>query len=619
MTRPLIELERVSFAYESRFLEDRSATREWAVEDISLEVARGSHVAILGRNGSGKSTLARLIMGLERADAGRLSFAGLNPEREEDGWLIRRRCGLVFQNPDNQLVATTVEEDVAFGPENLGLPADEIRRRVDRALDLVGLGASAGRPPSELSGGQKQKLAIAGILAMEPECLILDEATSMLDPASRASFLALIRKLHEERGITVLNITHNMDEVLVAERVHVLHEGHILMSGTPSEIFRSPARIRASGLDVPAFAAISEGLFTRHNIAMPLAAAGSADQAERALRGSFQVRKVPRTSDPAAGEASCPADAETETVVRIEHLSYRYPRAGAASHPALEDISFTVRRGEFFGIMGQSGSGKSTLIQHLNGLLRPGSGRVTVLGHDLGRPADIRALRRRVQLLFQYPEHQLFAETVREDIAFGPTKLGVPADEISDRIAVAARITGLAPEWLGRSPFELSGGEKRRVALAGILAMQPELLILDEPAAGLDPAGRDEILSYLHELSRGEVTIILVSHSMEDLARLCDRVAVLHEGRLLAVDCVERVFADADLLAASEMTQPAVRAFLCRFSAELPGLDVNVRTPEAAVDALDRWLEPRVTAAGGAPRVLESGGAPRAHGSGGVR
>ncbi len=609
MTRPLIELERVSFAYESRFLEDRSATRDWAVEDISLEVARGSHVAILGRNGSGKSTLARLITGLERADAGRLSFAGLNPELEEDGWRIRRRCGLIFQNPDNQLVATTVEEDVAFGPENLGLPADEIRRRVDRALDLVGLAAAAGRPPSELSGGQKQKLAIAGILSMEPECLILDEATSMLDPASRASFLALIRDLHERRGITIVNITHNMDEVLAAERVHVLHEGRILMSGTPPEIFRSPAQIRAIGLDVPAFAAISEGLFTRHGFAMPLAAASSAAAAEEALRESFRVRNAPQTSDHTAAAAPHPAAAEKETVVRIEHLSYRYPRAGAASHPALEDISFTVRRGEFFGIMGQSGSGKSTLIQHLNGLLRPAGGRVTVLGHDLARPADIRALRRRVQLLFQYPEHQLFAETVREDIAFGPTKLGVPEAEIADRIAAAAQITGLAPEWLGRSPFELSGGEKRRVALAGILAMQPELLILDEPAAGLDPAGRDEILSYLHELSRGRVTIILVSHSMEDLARLCDRVAVLHEGRLLAVDRVERVFADPDLLAASEMVQPAVREFLCRFAAELPGLDVNVRTVEAAVDVLDARLEPLVTVTGAASRASAAGGA----------
>ncbi|MDI9469504.1 MAG: energy-coupling factor transporter ATPase [Bacillota bacterium] len=607
MTRPLIELERVSFAYESRFLGDSSAGREWAVEDISLELARGSHVAILGRNGSGKSTLARLITGLERADAGRLSFAGLNPLDEEGAWRIRRRCGLIFQNPDNQLVATTVEEDVAFGPENLGLPAAEIRRRVDRALELVGLTQAASRPPSELSGGQKQKLAIAGILAMEPECLILDEATSMLDPASRRSFMELVTNLHRHEGITILNITHNMDEVLAAERVHVLDEGRILMSGTPAEIFRNASRIRSIGLDVPAFAAISEGLLARHGFPLPLEAAGSATAAEHVLRSYFSLREAPKPADRRPVQTPPAAAREAETVVLVESLSYRYPRAGAVSGPAIDDISFQVRRGEFFGIMGQSGSGKSTLIQHLNGLLRPTTGRVTVLGHDPGRPADIRALRRRVQLLFQYPEHQLFAETVREDIAFGPLKLGVPADQINERITAAARITGLEPEWLGRSPFELSGGEKRRVALAGILAMQPELLILDEPAAGLDPAGRDEILSYLHELSRSGITIILVSHSMEDLARLTDRVAVLHEGRLLAVDRAERIFADRRLLARSGMSPPACRSFLGRFAGDLPQLDLDVRTAEAAVDALDLWLEPRQAAPPAAPRTPEAG------------
>ena len=588
VTRPIVALERVSFAYEAM---DELA---WAVEDVSLEVARGSHVAILGRNGSGKSTLARLITGLEIAAQGTVHFDGLDCADEELGWQVRRRCGLIFQNPDNQIVASTVEEDVAFGPENLGVPSEELRRRVERELGRVGLAGLELASPASLSGGQKQKLAIAGVLAMEPDCLILDEATSMLDPSARRSFLELVLDLRRRDGLTVINITHDMSEVMLADRVFVMHEGRILMSGSPAEIFRHVPQIRAIGLDVPAFAATSYALLKQHDMAMPLAAAGDEEEALRAIEARFRLRPEPLPPNWQAPQRLVRA----EPAIVTHQLSYSYPQSGREGRPALRDVSLEVKRGEFFGIMGASGSGKSTLVQHFNGLLRAAPGRVTVLGHDLARAKDIRALRRRVQLLFQYPEHQLFAETVREDIAFGPRRLGVDEGEIEARIAEAAEITGLDLDWLERSPFELSGGEKRRVALAGILAMRPELLILDEPAAGLDPAGRDEILSYLHTLSRGEVTIVLVSHSMEDLSRLCDRVAILGDGELRALDTVDAIFENRAVLEANELAEPDLRRFMGRLADWIPGLDLRPRQVEDAVAELQRHLQPREATAG---------------------
>jgi energy-coupling factor transport system ATP-binding protein len=242
-----IQVERVRFEY------DRHTPYSlMAVCDVSMEVPRGGHVAVLGRNGSGKSTLARMLNALEVPDSGRVLVLGQDTADDASVWDIRRACGMVFQNPDNQIVGTTVEEDVAFGPENIGMPREEMRTAVDRALAHVGLSDAAKKEPHLLSGGQKQKLAIAGILSMQPQCMILDEATSMLDPVSRTEFIRLVTRLGRENGLTVVNITHDMEEVLLADHVLVLSEGRTIMEGTPAEIFDHPERIQAEGLDVPA-------------------------------------------------------------------------------------------------------------------------------------------------------------------------------------------------------------------------------------------------------------------------------------------------------------------------------------------------------------------------------
>lgn len=582
-----IKIDRISFSYEDSV---SGVDQDQALKDVSLEIKKGEHIAVLGRNGSGKSTLARLINGLEIPATGDIWVAGYNTRDEEESWEVRRRCGMVFQNPDNQIVATTVEEDVAFGPENLGMPSAEIREAVDQALAYVGLSEYAHKAPTELSGGQKQKLAIAGILAMRPECIILDEATSMLDPEGRESFLALVLRLQKDRGLTVINITHDMSEAAMADKVVVLHQGRVILSGTPAEIFHYVDEIREIGLDVPVHTAVARLLSAREGINLPVGAAATVDSAEAAIRHYFKIKDAAATTRISLNQEDV-ASAETiENVIEARNISYSYNSETYSPEEAVRDISFEVKRGEFFGVMGHSGSGKSTLIQHLNGLLRLQEGSLTVLGRDLRKVKDIRALRRQVQVLFQYPEHQLFADTVREDIYFGPRKLAVPEDKIEEQVQEACRLAGVNDAWMERSPFELSGGEKRRVALAGILAMKPDILILDEPAAGLDPAGREEILAYLKELHRRGVTIIMVSHSMEDLARLSDRILVLNQGRRVMLDAVADIFDQHEKLVKNHLQFPATKAFLERFKHDIPQLNSNQFTIDLATNELALYL-----------------------------
>lgn len=582
------EIRDVSYSYQHSGREPLLA-----VKSVTLDIPRGSHTAVLGRNGSGKSTLARLINALEMPTEGTLIVSGLSTGTEDNIWEIRRLCGMVFQNPDNQIVGTTVEEDVAFGPENLGFPQAEIRQAVDNALAIVGLSAQAEKAPHLLSGGQKQKLAIAGILAMKPACLILDEATSMLDPISRQEFMDLVCRLIREEGLTVINITHNMEEVLLADYVTVMGDGQIVLSGTPAEVFAKVALIKREGLDVPAHNEIAHLLAEQLQIPLAENEISTWEKAQDAVCRILDIsvatakgrQRLAQLADSAFQQTALPHD-EDDIVISVRDLSHIYSPGTFMATTALDKVSFNVYRGELLGIVGHSGSGKSTLIQHLNGLLRAQSGEVSVMGLNASNNADIRKIRQKVGLLFQYPEHQLFEETVFRDIAFGPRRMGLTDAEIEQRVRKAARIVGLEEDELERSPFELSGGQKRRAAIAGIIAMEPEVLILDEPAAGLDPAGRDEILGYARELRNMGVTIILVSHSMEDVARLADRVLVLREGRVHAVGKPAEVFTDDVALAHAGLAVPRTALFLRALRDRLPSLDCECYTPENAVAAL---------------------------------
>lgn len=587
---PDILLDKVQFAY----LHPETGS-VIALSDVSLSIRRGMHVSLLGRNGSGKSTMAKLINVLEMPQSGAVFVMGKDTRDDDEFWHIRRSCGMVFQNPDNQIVGTTVEEDVAFGPENLGIPTEEIRRRVDESLKYVGLLDLARRQPSQLSGGQKQKLAIAGILAMQPQILLLDESTSMLDPISRDEFLSVVDRLVKEKNMTVLHITHDMAEASLADYVYVLDKGKLAMSGTPGEIFSQVKKVRSLGLDVPVFAELAYEVSAQLSFPMDRQTLFSRKSALNGIR--MMLRHVADGTHAGVLPAACPVTIppQSRKVLEVSHLSHAYDRKGELS---LTDISFSVHEGEIFAIIGHSGSGKTTLISHLNGLLRPKEGEILVYPREEASPlntkknSDVRRIRRVVGLLFQYPEYQLFEETVERDIAFGPTKMGLSADEIKKRVNEAIALVGLDESFLQRSPFELSGGQKRRVAFAGVLAMDPDILVLDEPAAGLDPTGRREILSYAEKLKKRGKTIILVSHNMDESARYADRILVLKHGRVCALMPPQQLFTDVQKIRELGLCEPETVACLTELKDEFPSIDpCFFRVEEAAGELIRAAIE----------------------------
>lgn len=486
-----------------------------ALNDVTLEVPRGQRVCVLGANGSGKSTLASVICGLLAPDEGDVELVG---ERVCEGGSpdlaayrrARRGLGLVFQNPDDQIVTSVVADDVAFGPENLGLPRDEIRRRVDRELARVALTDYARADPSRMSGGQRQRVCIAGALAMEPQVLVLDEPSSLLDVRGREAIMRVMGRL-TAAGATLVHVTHFMDEALEADRVIVMRAGHIVLDGAPREVFcaANTGLIDELGLELP---------FDLRLLRARRALTGGAatDRAQQALL----------SKNSAAREPFC----------RVSGVSYSYTPRRAA----LDDVSFQVLEGETCAVVGQTGSGKSTLLRLLCGLEAPDAGSVEVAGATTATKRGRRDVRRAVGYVMQHPERQLFAQTVEADVAFGPRNMGLPADEVARRVDHALDLVGLAAKK-GLSPFELSGGQKRLAAIAGVLAMQPKLLVLDEPTAGLDPRGRAGLRRLLAELRAHGVTIVQVTHSMEDAAR-ADRVVVLDESRVIADGAPAEVF-----------------------------------------------------------------------------
>ena len=609
----MIECRGVSFSY------DGAAQ---ALDGIDLSIKDGEFFCILGGNGSGKSTFAKHLNALLQPDAGMVRINGMDASDPELVYDIRSTAGMVFQNPDDQLVATLVEDDVAFGPENLGVPSAQIAQRVREALKGVGLVGFERHETHALSGGQKQRVALAGVLAMEPRVLILDEASSMLDPRGRKGLMKACRALHD-RGMTIVMITHFMEEAAEADRVAVFRAGHVAMLGTPEEILTRADELAQLNLDMPASCCLGRALLEK---GVPVCAqVREADMVAEivqayAERSGTDIAGQPSVSDSHVLDNAFSATDEaaaSEPVIEISHLSHSYSlsarerrrwrkrstTADASSKQALwgndpnspwalRDVSLTVRRGEFLGLAGHTGSGKSTLVQHLNGLIRPQEGSVRALGLDLSNKKDAAAVKAKVGVVFQYPERQLFAETVAQDVAFGPHNLGLPQDEVDRRVESSLSRVGLDLSTVGdKSPFELSGGQQRRVAFAGVLAMEPEVLVLDEPMAGLDPAARKDFLGLIGRLHREGLTVVMVSHSMDDLANCCDRIVVMNEGAVFAEGTPAQVFAHADELKSIGLGVPAAqRMALALTEAGVPLRRGGLYTVESLADELANLL-----------------------------
>ena len=617
-----IVVKDVSYQYTRRNENDEVIETLSALSALNFSIEAGSFVCILGHNGSGKSTLAKLFNALQLPTEGTILVSGMDSREEKNICPIRREVGMVFQNPDNQIIASVVEEDVGFGPENIGLPTDEIWQRVNNALSAVHMEAYRLKSPNHLSGGQKQRVAIAGTLAMEPKTIVLDEPTAMLDPSGRKEVLESVLELKRKKGISIILITHYMEEAVDADRILLMDSGKLVMDGSPREVFQNVERLKEYRMDVPLIPELAHKL-QKKGFPIEKTILKKEELEEElfklkeegfSLQENFTAPELPGLS-----ELSSEKPEAGDYIVEVNHLSAIFQEGTAMESFALKDLSMKIRRGSLTAVIGHTGSGKSTLVQHLNGLIKAKSGEIFVSFREnpplvksgksflffkgkktviekKGRLSlseegfDYRALRFKVGLVFQYPEYQLFEETVLADVMFGPLNQGKTREDAEALAKDALASLGIGEELYAKSPFELSGGQKRKVAIAGVLAMGPELLILDEPTAGLDPAGRDELFEEIAGLRKNyAMTILLVSHSMDDVARYADEVLVLHQGELKLEGTVEEVFSKKEELESMGLGLPQIRALL--FDLKKNGLDMQLgNTVSEAVHALSAYF-----------------------------
>ena len=604
--KDMIATNQLIFEYNTRDNEGNVTGRNRAINQVDLNVAPGSFVAIVGANGSGKSTLAKHLNALLLPTGGTVWVGGIDTKDRDKTLDIRQSTGMVFQNPDNQIIGTVVEEDVGFGPENIGVPTDEIWQRVEESLKAVNMWEYRLNSPNRLSGGQKQRVAIAGVVAMEPSCIVLDESTAMLDPAGRKEVLSCVEELRRKKNVTVIWITHDMEEVIHADTVFVMEKGKIVMKGTPKEIFSQVERMKSHQLDVPQVTMVAhelsergiqlqKGITASEELVEALSAKmkplrkdheqspgtqeGEAQRVEGQGLGMDDAKVQGwgqhETIEPEKQEQDSGQNLETSGQIKLEKLSYIYHPGTPDERQALKEINLEVPKGQILGLIGHTGSGKSTLIQQMNGLLKATSGRLFYDGENIyEKGADLKALRMKVGMVFQYPEHQLFEEDVLKDVAYGPKNQGLTEDEALQRAVKALELVGFPKENVKHSPFELSGGQKRRAAIAGVLAMEPQVLVLDEPTAGLDPKGRGEILGQIAKLHKETgMTVIIVSHSMEDIAKYVERIVVLGKGSIILDDTPRKVFSEIEELEKVGLAAPKVTYLMKALKDK--GLNVN--------------------------------------------
>ena len=453
MSNKLIEFRNVNFVYNGKKI----------LDNISFAVDYGEFVSIVGRNGSGKSVLTRHINGLLLPSSGDVLVDGINTKDDSRIYDIRKKIGFVFQDPDDQIVAPTVEEDIAFGLSNIGTPRDVMKFKIDEVLRKFNIRNYKSCDVESLSGGIKQKLAFVDNLVMEVSCLVLDEPTSMLDQESRTSVIDEVLFLNKKYKIAIILLTHHMDEAKLADKTIILKDGKIISQGSPNII--DTEFINNDDLNILNFSK------------------------------DYKI--------------SC------NPLIELRGVSYKYDEK---SEYIIQNLDFKVFKNEIIIITGKNGSGKSTLAKILSGIIFPNSGEILFKGEKIKKYA----LSKKVKIVFQSSENQLFAETVLEDVCFGPRNMGL-SDKEAEKLAIESlEKLEFDMNKVKYSPFELSGGEKKIVSIAGIFAMDPEVIILDEPTAGLDFFAKKNLIKLIFDLNRIHLkTMIVVSHSYELFQSIC--------------------------------------------------------------------------------------------------
>jgi len=517
-----------------------------ALDGISFKLHQGEMLVIMGKSGAGKSTLCRCLNGIipkfVKGDlSGDIEVFG-EPIKDKPIYQIAQNVGLVFQDFESQLFSTNVELEVAFGPENLSLSREEIGKRIRHSLNKVGLIGFENRQPHTLSGGEKQRLAIASVLSMRPKIMILDEPTTDLDPIGRYEIFQSLSELKKE-SISMILVEHDAEDVINSDRIMILSDGKIVAFDDTKNILKDTKFLESYGirpLQIPK-------LFMETGLdIVPFTAESAYELSGKLLESSIDEHKYNSLKEKDKNRRY------GDVAIEIKNVTYSYSKG----ENVLNDINLSIREGEFVAIIGQNGSGKTTLAKLINGLLKPTSGKVICFGKDTSK-TKISDLGKNVGYVFQNPDHQIFSNTVKEELMFGPRNFGLSEDQISDNIIQALQAVHLEG-YEDRDPFSLTKGERQRVAVASILACKPKVLILDEPTTGLDYIQQKSMMELLRSLNSAGHTIIIITHSLWVVAEYAHRAVVINDGSIIIDGTVREVFSRQEELESAGMRPPEI-------------------------------------------------------------
>lgn len=528
-----------------------------ALKDVNLEVEKGEYLVVMGRNGAGKTTLCVLLNGvipnvLGGKMRGRTEVMGLDTRRHHV-YELAQYVGMVLQDPEAQLFTSNVRSEAAFAAENLGVPREEMIERIEWTLEVVRLQEFVNRAPSHLSGGQKQRLAIAAGLVMRPAVLVLDEPTSQLDPIGAQEVFSVLRDLNQDLGMTIVISTHKSEHAArYADRIVVLDQGQIVVQGAPKEIFSQVELLDRIYVQVPAVTRVEWDLgraLGKDRVEKGVLLEDTQASLSKLLDERGIVKQSTVVSQPPPPTPPMPE----EPYIVFKDVSFQYP---GTDQKALDGISISVGKGEFVGIVGQNGAGKTTFVKQIIGLLKPTSGQILVGGKDVAEES-VEDMAQTVGLALQNPDAQLFAMSVAEEVAFGSTNLGLPREEVAQRVDRALAATGLE-EFREVYPFNLSFGDRRKLSVAAVVSMEPEVLIFDEPTTGQDYRGRRELADIARRLNRMGCTVLMVTHDMDLIAEYTRRLIVMGDARVLLDGPTAEVFQQVETLAETFITPPQV-------------------------------------------------------------
>lgn len=580
----IIKLDDVSFSY--------GHEAQNALDHVSLAIEKGEFVGVIGPSGAGKSTLAAVMSGaIPHHYTGQLFGATLVDDRDTCEITltdISRVVGSVLQDIDAQMVAPIVEDEMLFGLENFGIPHDQIEERISQTLTTVGISDLRHREIATLSGGQKQKVAIAAIIAMAPNVLVLDEPTAALDPASSTLVFDTLRQINREHGITVVVIEQKVALLSkYCSRVLVMADGKLAFDGEPHQVFAHASELRQMGVDSPRVARIANSLAEVGLLPSDQAPCLNVSEAHQLISSLLAdatskdaPADVPETSPhiPAV-----PRGVNQEPVVELTDVTFAYPHGGAS----VSNLNMRVYPGELVGIIGQNGAGKTTLTKLLNGLLHPASGTVRMAGMNT---ADVptSAIAAKCATLFQNPDRQLCRDTVLDEVAFGLELHGVGTDEARQRARVAAERFGLP---LDESPFSLSRGQRQMVALASVVVLDPQVVLLDEPTSGLDYRECMTVMETVSEMAERGCAVIMVCHDMEVVSDFAQRLVVMADGRILERGDANRIFADDALMRAAYVEPPQVVALSKELARDVSPRFAGISQVSDLVDLVKEMLK----------------------------